>query len=131
MMQLDLFSAPPLPIPVDRPTVLRVDLGSHSYGQVILVTLDDGTWGYGSDDQFQGYCGHGHGVWPKKDGYPTARDAVAVALDHLHDRWTRLTVDKSSCCTDKHRAAARRGLEWIGRQYLAYGLDPKPERAAA
>ncbi len=130
-MQLDLFSPSPSAMLLDSPTVLRVELGGHSYGQVILVALDDGTWGFGTDDQFQGYCGHGFPVWPKQDGYPTARDAVAVALDNLHQSWTRLAADQSSCCTDKHRTAARKGLAWIDSQYLAYGLDPEPERAAA
>lgn len=130
-MQLDLFAATIAPPPTDSPIILRVDLGGHSYGQVIIVMLDDGTWGVGTDDQFQGYCGHGSPVWPKHDGYPTVRDAVAVALDKLHEGWTRLAADQSSCCTDKHRTAARKGLEWINRQYLTYGLDPEPEKAAA
>jgi hypothetical protein len=132
MLQLDLFAAPPPPPPVvDSPIVLRVELGGYSYGEIIVAQLDDGTWGCGSRDNFQGYCGHCGGVWPKLDGYPSARDAAAVILDRLHRIWSRLTVDQSSCCTDKHRAAARKGLIWIDKQYAAFGLDPQPERVTA
>lgn len=131
MLQLDLFAAPPPPPPVESPIVLRVELGKYSYGEIIVALLDDGTWGFGTRDQFQGYCGHSGGVWPRKDGWPRSIDAVAVALDRLHQGWTRLSVDQSSCCSDKHRSAARRGLAWIDKQYAAFGLDPQPERAAA
>lgn len=127
-MQMDLFAAT---VPPDKPIVLRVELGGHSYGQIVVAILDDGTWGFGTDDQFQGFCGHGSPVWPKAEGFPEARDAIVVALDKLHDKWTRLAVDQSSCCSDKHRTAARKGLDWIADQYAAFGLDPEPERAAA
>lgn len=123
------FMAPA--VPADEPSVLRIDLGKGCHAQIIVCPLDDGTWGQGSEDQFQGFCGHAFPVYPREEGYPSFRDALVVALDRLHDSWSRLMVDQSSCCTDKHRAAARKGLEWIGEQYSIHGFDPNPERLAA
>lgn len=109
---------------MEEPTVLRIDFGKASYGQIIVSPLDDGTWGFGTDDQFQGYCGHGHPIWPRERGFPTFRDAIVVALDNLQQKWKALAVDQSGCCNDKHRAAARKGLEWLDGLYAEWGFNP-------
>nr|DAH75500.1 MAG TPA: hypothetical protein [Caudoviricetes sp.] len=106
---------------IDAPTVLHVDLGKYSDAQIIICQNDDGSWRAGSDDHFQGYCGHGGSG---NGSYPTFEDALSYRIRWLRKRWSSIAASKhDSCCSDSHKRMARVGLAWLDTLIADYALN--------
>lgn len=115
------FNAPP-PAPVDAtPKWFRTMLDkNYSYVEIGIMRNDNGTWSASTRDSFQGFCGHGGPFWGE---YASFNAALANRLDYLR-RGYQAMVDghAGSCCTDKHKAMARKGMKWLDELAAEYDV---------
>lgn len=120
LSDLPLFAA----LDAGEPMEWKADLGDRSYGAFHVLRDGDGLWRFSTEDHFQGYCGHGGGSYRASE---RREDAILAAAESLERRWIALTEDRSSCCSDKHRNAARKGLAALYRDFP----DLQSQRSAA
>ncbi len=106
---------------IDAPTAFKIDFGKRSYGEITVVPREDGTFAIKTGDDFNGYCGHGG---PAHGAYATFEAALTYAVRYLRRGWYRIANDHNdSCCSEKHRVMARKGLVWLDTLIADYALN--------
>lgn len=67
--------------------------------------------------------GHGGGASPRAGRIRGFAGALRLGLEQVEERLAAVRDDRSSVCTDRHRAAARGGLKWIEARRAEWGLS--------
>ncbi len=114
---------PQLPPKPGRTAPISIDIGgmrTRGHARICISLNGDGSHAISMEYELKGFAG---GSSPPSGSITRYVDALRLALHEMRRKLSGIIDDKSSLCTDRHRAAARDGVKWIDGKLKEWRLD--------
>jgi len=116
-------AGPKLPPKPGKTAPVSIDIGgmrTNGSGRICISLTGEGKHAISMEFEIKGLCGGASGPGGSITLYS---DALRIALSEMRQNLSGVVDDKSSVCTDKHRATARGGMKWIDARIKEWGLE--------